>query len=48
MTVARQILAEHRGGTIDHGHRLWLLLMYELWARRWLAAAPAATLAETA
>ena len=40
--VAADLLAEHRSGARDHGHRLWSLLMFELWARRWLRT-PAAT-----
>lgn len=37
VSVARTLLAEHRTG-LDHSHRLWMLLMFELWARRWLPA----------
>lgn len=39
-SVAASLLADHRAG----GHRhdaLWLLLMFELWARRWLRPAVA-------
>lgn len=41
-TVAAQLLREHRSGRVEREHQLWLLLMFELWARRWLrpAAAP--------
>jgi asparagine synthase (glutamine-hydrolysing) len=28
-----QLLDEHDGGRADHGHRLWCLLMLELWVR---------------
>lgn len=35
--VAARMLAEHRAGQRDHGHRLWVLLMFEEWARRWLS-----------
>ena len=35
-TVAAAMLAEHQAGTTDHARRLWLLLVFELWARRWL------------
>jgi asparagine synthase (glutamine-hydrolysing) len=31
-TVSR-LLAEHESGRADHGHRLWCLLMLELWVR---------------
>ena len=34
---AASLLEEHLGGAVDHGRRLWLLLSFELWARRWLA-----------
>jgi asparagine synthase (glutamine-hydrolysing) len=36
-TVAK-LLADHRTGAVDHGPRLWALLMLEMWARRWLPA----------
>ena len=36
---AAQLFAEHRAGRADHGARLWALLMFELWARRWLRPA---------
>jgi asparagine synthase (glutamine-hydrolysing) len=29
----RRLLAEHESGRRDHGHRLWCLLMLELWLR---------------
>jgi asparagine synthase (glutamine-hydrolysing) len=28
-----RLLREHRDGRADHGHRLWCLLMLELWQR---------------
>jgi asparagine synthase (glutamine-hydrolysing) len=40
-TVAREMIEEHRSGQADHDGQLWSLLMFELWARRWLTA-PAA------
>jgi asparagine synthase (glutamine-hydrolysing) len=35
--VAASLLDEHVGGQVDHARRLWLILSFELWARRWLA-----------
>jgi asparagine synthase (glutamine-hydrolysing) len=35
-TAAAALLRDHRAGRADHDHRLWLLLMFELWGRRWL------------
>lgn len=40
-TTAASLLVDHRSGRADHDHQLWMLLMFELWARRWLR--PAAT-----
>jgi asparagine synthase (glutamine-hydrolysing) len=37
--VAAGLLDEHRAGRRDHGLRLWLLLSFELWARRWSSTA---------
>jgi asparagine synthase (glutamine-hydrolysing) len=31
-----RLLAEHGVQGADHAHRLWTLLVFELWARRWL------------
>jgi asparagine synthase (glutamine-hydrolysing) len=33
-----RLLREHAAGRADHGHRLWCLLMLELWQRRYVAA----------
>ena len=35
--AVRTLVAEHMGGRRDHGHKLWLLLQFELWRSRWLA-----------
>ena len=40
----RRLQDEHESGRADHGHRLWCLLMLELWARRYVEA-PALTAA---
>jgi asparagine synthase (glutamine-hydrolysing) len=40
--VAASLLDEHQAGDRQHAHRLWLILMFELWARRWLRDAPTA------
>ncbi len=37
--VVERLLAEHIRGERDHGHRLWCLLVLELWQRSWLEAA---------
>jgi asparagine synthase (glutamine-hydrolysing) len=36
--VVERLLAEHARGERDHGHRLWCLLVLELWERSWLEA----------
>jgi asparagine synthase (glutamine-hydrolysing) len=42
--VAR-LLDEHESGRADHGHRLWCLLMLELWQRTHVESTrPASTL----
>ena len=44
--AVKRLLREHVSGERDHGHRLWCLLVLELWQRAWLDAgatsAPAA------
>ena len=37
-----RLLREHRGRRADHGHRLWCLLVLELWQRRYVDAGRAA------
>src|SRR3954451_10714419 len=45
-TVER-LLAEHRSGAADHGHRLWCLLALELWERAYVESSrPPASPAE--
>jgi asparagine synthase (glutamine-hydrolysing) len=39
--VAR-LWSEHRQGTADHRHRLWQLVMLELWFRQFVDRTPAA------
>jgi len=36
----RHLVSEHTEGRFDHGYRLWALLMFELWHRRFLDAVP--------
>ena len=36
--VVERLLHEHARGERDHGHRLWCLLVLELWQRSWLEA----------
>jgi asparagine synthase (glutamine-hydrolysing) len=40
-SVARELIEEHRAGQLDHDGQLWSLLMFELWARRWLGGSAA-------
>ena len=39
-SVAGQLLDDHEHGRADNAHRLWALLVFELWARRWLTDLP--------
>jgi hypothetical protein len=34
-----RLLADHAAGRADNGHRLWCLVMLELWLRTWVEAA---------
>jgi asparagine synthase (glutamine-hydrolysing) len=36
--AVQQLLGEHESGRADHGHRLWCLLMLELWVREHVEA----------
>src|SRR5512133_1262298 len=36
--IVRRLLNEHESGRADHGHRLWCLLMLELWVREHVEA----------
>jgi asparagine synthase (glutamine-hydrolysing) len=36
--TVRRLLDEHESGRADHGHRLWCLLMLELWVRQHVEA----------
>ena len=38
--AVERLLVEHERGARDHGHRLWCLLVLELWQRTWLDGAP--------
>jgi asparagine synthase (glutamine-hydrolysing) len=40
-TVAKELIDQHRAGQVDHDGQLWSLLMFELWARRWLGGSAA-------
>ena len=37
--TVKRLLDEHVSGRADHGHRLWCLVMLELWQRTWVDAA---------
>jgi asparagine synthase (glutamine-hydrolysing) len=39
--AAVALLDEHLSGAAENGRKLWMLLAFELWARRWSAAAKA-------
>jgi len=39
MEAVERVLSEHVSGVRDHGHRLWCLLVLELWQRTWLERA---------
>ena len=31
-----RLLDDHQAGRFDHSYRLWALLVFELWNRRWI------------
>jgi asparagine synthase (glutamine-hydrolysing) len=37
-SVGTDLLRDHRAGEGDYNYQLWLLLMFEMWARTWLKA----------
>ena len=37
-----QLLDDHQAGNFDHSHRLWALLVLELWHREWVDGGPSA------
>lgn len=39
-SAARALLTTHRSGEAENDGQLWSLLMFELWARRWLNVGP--------
>ena len=34
--IVRRTLKEHQKGITNHQHRLWTLLMWEMWREKWL------------
>jgi asparagine synthase (glutamine-hydrolysing) len=48
LDVVERLLAEHVHGERDHGHRLWCLLVLELWQRSWLESDLPSPIAVTA
>jgi asparagine synthase (glutamine-hydrolysing) len=38
-TTLERLLSEHASGRADHGHRLWTLVMLELWQQRYVDTA---------
>jgi asparagine synthase (glutamine-hydrolysing) len=35
-STVNQVIKEHMNGSNNHQHRLWTLLMWEMWRERWL------------
>jgi asparagine synthase (glutamine-hydrolysing) len=46
--AVEQLIVEHESRNYDHSHRLWALLVLELWLREWLDAPVAENIASTA
>lgn len=46
-TYVETLVREHLTSQQDHAHQLWQLLMFQLWAERYLSANPASTRADT-
>jgi hypothetical protein len=42
-SVVERLLADHAAGRADNGHRLWTLVMLELWQRAHVDASVPAT-----
>ncbi|MBN2216661.1 MAG: asparagine synthase (glutamine-hydrolyzing) [Pirellulales bacterium] len=34
--TVRRLIEDHQAGRFDHSYRLWALLVFELWQRRWI------------
>jgi len=34
--VVELLVRQHLDGTVDHGHRIWLLLQFAMWHERWI------------
>ena len=43
LDVVEGLLTDHASGRRDHGHRLWCLLVLELWQRTWIEGGVVAT-----
>jgi asparagine synthase (glutamine-hydrolysing) len=43
-SYVQSLVHEHLSGRQDHAHKLWQLLMFQLWAERYLSASPSSLL----